>query len=154
MRGRKAKPLSIRLAEGSRGFGPKNDMAPIDPPGKVECPSYLPAEARRVWARLVPDLEVMGLAARVRSDALACLCEAVADYSWALGVLKREGKIQKTPFGRKAHPAVKMRNDAAKRIKDFAIEFGITPSAATRIVVKKAEARPNSMAAYRLNKVG
>ncbi|MPL66027.1 hypothetical protein SDC9_11695 [bioreactor metagenome] len=134
MRGPAAKPVEFRILEGNRGhqkipkklvkFGTK---AP-------RCPTWLDGKARKEWRRLAPTLERMHLLTDGDLAAFACYCKAVSDLQHADKVLQEEGRVFVTTTGyMMPRPEVAMANVAMKQIKDFAVQFGFTPSARARI---------------------
>lgn len=132
MRGRKQKPTALKKLEGNPGRRPLPVDEPIAPPGAPEMPPNLSKEAQKLWPKKVKELMEIGVLSPVHGELLAMLCEAIVDEIAAKLQIRKEGAIIDTPFGQKAHPAVKLRRDAAHLIAKIAVEFGMTPSSATR----------------------
>jgi P27 family predicted phage terminase small subunit len=76
----------------------------------------------------------MGLLYACDGDSLAAYCEAVVRHQKACEVINSTGILIK---GRRdgvvKNPAVQVARDAEATIKAFAQEFGLTPSARTRL---------------------
>ena len=142
MRGRVAQPTAARVLRGNR----QKRSLPVDEPqypkGTPCPPSWLGPEAVAIWHQVLPTLAaVPGLLSPAHADALGCYCDSIASLSRALRTIEKNktGEFIETVFGVKAHPAVKVRNDAMMRILKFGQEFGITPSAATRVKIPKGK---------------
>ena len=128
MRGRKPTPTALKIAKGNPGKRPLNKNEPKPKASKGVAPSWLMDTAKTVWKRLAPGMLKDGRLTVESEDALACYCQNVA----------RLAKIEREIRGGKAIPD---RSDMAtikelqQLILKFAQEFGITPSARSRIVV-------------------
>jgi P27 family predicted phage terminase small subunit len=95
-------------------------------------------KAHQAWGHVVAVLDDMGVLTRADVMALELLCEAYADYLGARDALKAFGSNYYETEGRngtmrRAHPAVATMQDADRRIKAWLTEFGLTPSARTRV---------------------
>lgn len=127
-------PFEMKVIEGNKGKKKQPKHRPCFRPKAPRCPLWLDKEARREWKRLAPQLEKMRLLTEGDLAAFACYCKAYSDLQKAEETLEEEGRIVTTEKGyQMAHPAVAMANQAMKSIKDFAIQFGFTPSARSRI---------------------
>jgi P27 family predicted phage terminase small subunit len=73
--------------------------------------------------------------------ALGMLCDALAKYDLAKGIVEAEGIIAVGRDGTiREHPASRTQDSAAERIVRLCREFGLTPSA--RAVVKVPDQKP------------
>jgi len=111
-------------------------------PGAPNPPTWLSAEAKAEWRRIVPKLEAAGILATIDRAGLALVCEAWSEYRAADRILKREGLTYKSEEDgiTRRHPMMKVKNDAAIRWAQLSQRFGLTPSDRTRI---KAPIRDN-----------
>jgi P27 family predicted phage terminase small subunit len=99
-----------------------------------KCPTWLDVEAKAEWHRVAPDLERMHLLSGIDRASLAVYCSAVAEFEQASAVLRKNGRTFETPNGfLQARPEVAMMHRAAMLIRMFAEQFGLTPSARTRL---------------------
>ena len=119
-------------------------MAPAH--GAPACPAYLDAVAREEWARVVPQLAELGVLTKVDGGALEGYCAA---YSQAVAFQKKAAAkpMVTTPWGPKPNPAAGEARKAWSLVKQFAGEFGLTPSARTRVsgpAGKKPAGEPQS----------
>ena len=144
MRGRKPKPRQLHLVDGT--YRPdRHDTDCAEPSGEAPpCPPFLRGTARKEWDRIVPQLERAGILDQVDQAALAVYCQARSDYSWAVYKLRREGRIVVNPKSglARAHPAIRVQRESAETIRKFAVEFGLTPSARSRIRVPRDDDDP------------
>ena len=137
MRGRKPKPTMFKVLDGNPGKRPLNDDEPTPPPGGPACPEWLNAEAKAEWARLVPDLETMGLLSRLDRPALAAYCQAWSRWVQAEAQVAKYGTIVKSPvkgFPMKS-PYLTVADQALETMRKLMVEFGLTPSSRSRIRV-------------------
>jgi P27 family predicted phage terminase small subunit len=131
-RGPRPTPTKILNLRGSRIRGAKDGVepeavAPICPPG-------LSRDAREEWGRIVPDLDRLGILARIDHAALVTYCESWSSYREHTRKIRKEGWLVKTQWGRMAaNPRAGLLNAARSAMLRFQQEFGLTPSARTRI---------------------
>ena len=107
IRGRKPKPLELRVIEGNRGKRPLPEAAPTAT-GEPVKPRWLKGAAARLWSEYAPLLPWLG---RADSEALAWWCSLAAEF------------------------AADQRMLAARisQMRTLAAELGMTPSARTRL---------------------
>jgi phage terminase small subunit len=90
MRGRKPKPRSLKVLQGTfRKDRDRNEPRPehIAP----SCPRWLPVEAKRKWHQLAPELFRLGLLTRLDSAAFSAFCVIYGRWRAAEEVIAREG---------------------------------------------------------------
>ncbi len=137
--GRKPVPTHLKLVKGNPGKRALNKAEPKPRRERVSPPSHLSDKARETWGYVSALLDDMGVLTRPDALALEQLCEAYADYLAARATLKAFGSnYYKTPTATggemvRAHPAVAVVSDADRRIRAWLTEFGMTPSARTRV---------------------
>lgn len=164
-KGRKPTPTHLRLVKGNPGKRPINEAEPRAPRERPSAPAHISDAAREVWGQAVLILDEMGVLTRADAFAIEMLCEAMADHRSAGQTIKacakaareaaEEGEVADfSPDGRyyrtinqaggvmwRAHPAVALRADADRRIRAWCAEFGLTPSARSRIVTGDGAAK-------------
>jgi P27 family predicted phage terminase small subunit len=122
----------VREKEGNRGHRPIK-RPPEVRVGLPRCPSWLDPEAKREWARLLPDLRELGVA-RVDRGTLASYCQSVAELEYASLVLQTKGRTYKTVSGLVlARPEVAMLHRAVVNIGRLAEQFGFSPVGRMRL---------------------
>lgn len=135
-RGRKPKPTALKLLEGNPGKRQLNKNEPKLEKKAPKCPSWLEPEAKKEWRRMTKVLETIGVLTLVDLAAFAGYCQAYARWKAAEEVLTKNGMIFKTPSGYMQQvPQVSIAQTYLKIMKDFCSEFGLTPSARSRINV-------------------
>jgi P27 family predicted phage terminase small subunit len=152
-RGRKPKPLALRVIEGNpgkRALASKNVAKPPVSAG-LRPPAHLNADAKRHWREMARQLEVLGLLAAIDRGALAVMCDnyglwAQSQRSLRAYAATTDGKtvppgMMKHPSGATvAHPLLKVARDARRDYLKAAAEFGMTPSARSRVEIGKTAA--------------
>lgn len=58
-----------------------------------DCPRHLLPEAKKFWKRLTPELEKLGLVARIDQAALALVCQEWAWWVWHDALLQRDIRV-------------------------------------------------------------
>ena len=149
-RGPTPKPSAVLRLRGSWRGTYANTDEPTPAPGIPECPDWLTGHAKTAWEVLVPQLSSMGVLTKIDQHALVLLCQTwsrwreAEDFVAANGPVYRVVQMVTTEEGRKAqsiwkrHPMVQVASDAAKTLNRLFQEFGLTPSARTRIQVSRA----------------
>lgn len=124
------KPTALKLLEGNRGKRPINKDEPKPRPVAPKRPEWLPAEGKREWERVAPELERMGLLTVVDGAALASYCIAWSQVVKAQEKLTRDGLIS---------PYFTVQHRALDAVRKFCVEFGFTPSSRGRMSVGKMD---------------
>lgn len=156
--GRKPKPTHLKLVTGNPGKRalPKAEAKVV--PSLPSPPPHLADEAKVEWGRVSEDLFKIGLLSGVDRAALAAYCQAYARWVQAERAIsemaKRDqltgGLMIKTSNGNAIqNPLVGTANKAAADMVRYAAEFGMTPSARSRIHASPpGEADKDPAAAY------
>jgi P27 family predicted phage terminase small subunit len=137
MRGRKPKPTVLKTIEGNPGKRRLNNREPEPPAGVPDCPEELDDVARAEWFRTAGVLKEMKLLSRADRTALLVYCTAYSRWVEAQAQVKKFGAIVKSPlkgFPMKS-PYLCVADQAAELMRKFMVEFGLTPSAHSRIRV-------------------
>jgi P27 family predicted phage terminase small subunit len=145
-RGPAPQPTAFKVLNGNPGkralptAEPKPDLA------EPFMPAWLDAEARAEWRRIVPILLNMGVLTIADGAALACYCQAYSRLGQALKELE-DGSTFVSPKTMVEHakPAVQVVQQCMVTIKAFCQEFGMTPSARSRMTVASDEKEKGGM---------
>lgn len=136
--GRRPRPTALKALEGNPGHRPlpKNEPQPL--PITPECPDWLGEEARRMWAKLVPELERLQLVTIVDGEALAGACQSWGVYVECERLMTTEGRTYEYTNKSGAtnilpRPEVNMANQALSQFRAFISEFGLTPASRVRL---------------------
>lgn len=140
-RGRKPKPTAEKKAAGNPGNRPLNENEPEIQPGIPEMPDHLRPDAVDAWNQICERLGPTGILTKVDGLALEMLVEAYADLLTARKAIADFGSEYYTTTNaegsvmHRAHPAVAIVQDADRRVRSWASEFGMTPSARSKVKV-------------------
>ncbi len=134
------KPTRLKVLHGNPGGRKPSRREPQPKPGIPEPPARVKANpvALSAWKELAAELDAMGVLTLADRPALAALVSAYCDWLAADEIVDSEGLTCERTTDRGgtsvvAHPAVAIRSDSWKRYKSMLVEFGLTPSARTRI---------------------
>lgn len=139
MKGRKPTPSHLKLVKGNPGKRSLNPKEPKPRRSRTSAPVHMSDKARETWGYVTGLLDRMGVLTEVDAVALEMMCEAYADYLGARAELDDFGSNyyetvnQTGGVMHRTHPAVAVMQDADRRIKSWLAEFGMTPSARTRV---------------------
>ncbi len=149
-RGRKPKPTALKLLTGNPGKRPINKREPKPTPKAPGMPSTLSQEAKAEWRRVIAELDRIGIVTRVDRGALDAYCRAYARMVQADRHVQQFGVVLLEETGHSfdgtaifvrpvKNPNCQVFKECAAIVRAFAAEFGLTPSARTRIEVPKAD---------------
>lgn len=137
-RGRKPKPTAIKELEGNPGKRKLNEYEPKPEKKVPRCPSWLEDEAKKEWRRTAKRLENLGILTQIDMAAFAGYCQAYARWREAEEFISKHGTIVKTPSGYwQQVPQVSIAQSYLKIMNRFCEQFGLTPSARSRIVTEQ-----------------
>jgi P27 family predicted phage terminase small subunit len=105
---------------------------------------------REAWGYVIGVLDRMGVLTEADAMAVELMCEARADWLSARDqIIEAGGETYTTEAGLiKAHPAVAMRNDAARRLQSLLAEFGMTPSSRSKVNAQDDNGKDDPAAKY------
>ena len=150
-RGPKTKPTNLKLLTGTARTHRLNPHEPQPDVTRPNPPEHLTEAALTEWDRIVGELVALGILTDLDRGALAAYCQAYGRWSAAETALARmaardtvtDGLIVKTRSGNLIqNPLVGAANKAMADMVRYAAEFGLTPSARTRVAGMSA-AEPN-----------
>jgi P27 family predicted phage terminase small subunit len=131
----------------------ENEPQPEVPPEVPNAPSFLTGHAADEWYRVAEELHNLALLTRVDIQPLAAYCQAYAIWRTAVETLAEvaardpamHGLLSKSAAGTPLQsPLVMTIRHAANDMVRYASEFGLTPSARSRISSGVGESQPNS----------
>jgi P27 family predicted phage terminase small subunit len=107
------------------------------------CPAHLQGEARKEWKRMGKKLLDCGLMTEIDGAALALYCQSWARWVEAEGNLLKYGTVMKSPTGFPIQsPYLAIANKAMNQMTRLLVEFGMSPSARTRVAISKPRPEP------------
>lgn len=140
MAGRKPKPTALKQLEGNPGKRKLNKSEPVPAKGIPTCPEWLLSEAKIEWERLAAVMDQMGVLTEVDRAAFAAYCQSYARWKEAQEHIDSGGSTFETEKGyQQQTPWVGIANTNQKLMMQAAAEFGLTPSARSRIVAGSAK---------------
>ena len=122
--GNRPTPSAINKLRGNPGRRGRNKLEPKPCQGIDTRPAWLNPEAKREWARIVPELELIGLLTKVDRAILAIYCEIWGQFVDAV----KAGKPLNVP--------------AMAQMRLYAVEMGLTPAARVKLQVERAVPPP------------
>lgn len=141
MAGRPAKPMELKILQGTARNDRTNKSAPTYP--KIKKMLAPPAQVKRLkggavlWRRIVKMLTTVGLLDQVNIDLIEIYVQEVITYRRAMDSVEDLGLIMINDKGAYiANPARKIASDSMKNIMAIAREFGFTPSTRQKIIVE------------------
>ena len=135
MAGRKPKPTALKKLEGNPGKRKLNTKEPVPAKGMPDCPKWLFPEAKEEWKRLCQKLSEMGVLTEIDMAAFAAYCQSYARWKEAQEHIDSEGSTFETEKGYQQQTTwVGIANTNQKLMLQAASEFGLTPSARSRIM--------------------
>lgn len=134
-------PDSILKLRGSKWpkyrVGDKGTKATEHKAGMPTCPTWLTAEAKAEWKRIVPDLTESRVLSKADRATVAAYCQAWADYVEAHKSIVKDGATFVTPKGYIAkNPMVTIRNESRLAMLRYAQELGLTPASRSKVRIK------------------
>ena len=133
-RGPAPKPTALKIIEGNPGRRPLNRAEPKPSPIAPDCPAWLDKVGKAEWRRIAPELERLGLLTGVDLVAMAGYCQSYSRWRACLTVLAKEGLTVETSSGYlMPRPEVAIGNRALVDMRAFCVQFGLTPSARSRM---------------------
>ena len=128
-------PTSVKRARGTLQRCRTNPNESAPKPGTPAAPEWLGPDAKREWKRLVPLLAARGLLELLDRAALTGYVSAWGDLAEATRVIAEQGT---TCIGARGqllpHPELRRLEKARQTLRMFAAEFGLSPSARSRVV--------------------
>lgn len=134
--GRKPKPVELKVLQGNPGKRPLPKAASSATPRRrtPPPPDWLPEMGRAEWSRVGRILNKLHVLTDADVTALAAYCDAYCRWRDARKAIEDEGMTTTTGAGNlKAHPATVVVHQAMTEMRQFMVEFGLTPSSRTRV---------------------
>lgn len=145
--GRRKDPTNLKLLRGTLRKDRSNPLEPVPSSERPDPPSFLDAIAIEEWHRMVVELEALGLVSKFDHAALEAYCANYSRWKRSEETLRREGDIIEFPNGAKGpHPAIRIVNQALSLMRQYLIEFGMSPSSRANVKTPKKEEKKSPFA--------
>ena len=132
--GRKPVPTALKVVRGNPGKRPLNEDEPQPEKGIPDPPDWLTEVARAHWPLVAKQLNDAGILTSIDGQALAMYCEAFATWREAMDTIACEGSIVRSQNGFPIQsPWLAIANRAHDDMRKLLVEFGMTPSARSRV---------------------
>ena len=138
-RGPPPQPTTLRLLRGNPGKRHINTREPKPPLATPSCPRWLSPEAKKIWRETIPVLRDMRILTRGDRDALSVYCQTFARWRAAEEFLQKHGEVYPLRDERgnvrcmQQLPQVAIARSLLQVVQSYQQEFGMTPSARTRV---------------------
>lgn len=142
MAGRPRKPTALKVLEGNPGKRALPKGEPVASGGAPAAPKHLSKPAREEWDRLSPSLDRLGLLTKNELAAFAAYCELYAEWVKAKQVIQRKGMTYLHKGLHRVRPEVRIAKDAVKELRQYANQFGLSPSARAKVSSAVAANQP------------
>ncbi|NOT01786.1 MAG: phage terminase small subunit P27 family [Phycisphaerales bacterium] len=152
-RGPAPTPTNILRARDS-WLAKTRDGEPHPPPGRPPCPAWLNEDAKKMWRVLVRQLDSMNVLTRFDGNSLGRYCALWARWVKMQQFLDQNGSVYPTKNDRgvvtgfRRFPQTIVEARLADQLLRMEQEFGLTPSARTRIRVGDAMNDEGSLEAF------
>ena len=148
MKGRKPKPKTMKIIQGTFRDDRDNPAAPDPSQEAMRAPAYLPREAVEYFGILRAKIEEYGLASSSFSDALGLAAMRLAEIDQLNQIINADGGpvYESTRYTRdedtgkmnvtvmkKTHPASTQRSEAMRHLQSLLAEFGLTPASIAKV---------------------
>lgn len=140
MAGRKPLPTAVKQLRGNPGRRPLNEDEPKFKGGGGRAPrGHLPEEGRKFWRKYAPALRIAGVLKEVDEPALEMMSIHYAIAVEAAIRLRDEGLTvaDTVTHTERKHPLLQVFRDNSTALKAYAVEFGMTASARSRVKAEK-----------------
>jgi P27 family predicted phage terminase small subunit len=138
----KRKPTRIKELEGNPGRRPlpKDEPQPNITEKIPRPPKHLLKLAKKEWHQMAAKLHRLGLLTEIDTAVLALYCQAYGRWIEAEEELEKTGLVIVTTNGNLVHsPYASIARAAMQDCHKYAVEFGMTPSARTKVSVSTPE---------------
>ena len=130
----KPKPTNLKILQGNPGKRPLPENEPRLEVERPRAPTHLSPQAKAHWPKIVKKLADAKVMTRLDADALALYCEHYAQWAQANQELATNGMTDLSAQGVPImSPWLTISMKAAEAMRKLLIEFGMTPSARTKV---------------------
>lgn len=141
--GPKNKPKPLKILEGTYRADRDNLNAPEPPVTRGALPpDFLDELAKAEWARIVPELENLGIMSNIDIALVASYCTSVSELAEACKRIEIDGYMYETEsregyMVQRKSPWIEVRNKAIANIVKTSCEMGMTPASRSKVTATK-----------------
>ena len=152
MKGRKAKPTEVKIAQGNPGRR-KVETVVVGGRKVPKMPAYLSPRAKTAWKNLVADMSEANILDSADWPLIEVAANAIAQYRQAVEMLQKEGPVAEGQKGNlTTSPYYRIATEQAKEIRQLLEHLGIGPTGRARLGLQLSAKK--SMAAEMNERVG
>jgi len=140
----KPKPTHLKILGGQKKPSRINSNEPVAASGVASSPEWLSTRAAEIFSRLSATLFGMGISSPDDVDNLAMLASRIEEVELMTAIIEDVGRTyeQRDPETDevrmiRARPEVAMRNEAMRHAQSLLSEFGLSPSARSKVSAGK-----------------
>lgn len=152
-RGPKPKPTALMVFDGDPGHRlsqRKDEVAPPVGSHVPSAPESLGPHGRAKWDEVAPHLHAIGCLTSVDLGAFELYCDLHDEFHGAVEQLERDGLVLcSEKGGQYQHPALGIKSNARKQIRQFAADFGMTPAARVGLSLGDANKQDDELEALK-----
>jgi len=151
----KRKPDALKVVSGTARPDRMNADAPPANVGVAVAPEWLSERAEEIFFKLSATLLGMGIASPDDQAALAMLASRLEEIEICTGIIEDLGRTYSTTATsgdklERARPEVAMRNEAMRHAQSLLSDFGLNPSARSKVSAgKPSEMNPFAALDYK-----
>lgn len=148
MSGRKPIPRAIKVARGNPGKRPLSDSEPTPSSAEPNPPLWLPENAVEHFNTLAARLAELRILSRSHTEAMAIAALRMAEIAELSADVAENGRTYQTTTQtggvmNRTRPEVAQLSEAQRHLQSLLSEFGLTPSASTKVKTAPKTARTN-----------
>ena len=134
-RGRKPKPVALKLIQGNPGKRKLNTSEPkYERPSNLECPDWLGDYGREMWGRVAHLLHDQGVLRVTDIQVLEAYCDAYDQFRKAQIAVNDDGVLMEQDGRTVKNPAIAIVREASAAMMSFGATLGLDPMNRQRIV--------------------
>ena len=153
MSGRKPLPSNVKEFKGTQRKSRTNTNEPEYAAASTLPPEFLDDMAREQWVEICPKLVASGVMRDIDKSALAMFCQSYSRWRAASAEVGAQGMLIASPSGYPIqNPYLPIANKAFEQMLKIMAEFGMTPSARSRVIAAKPNEEKESKTAKYFNK--
>lgn len=137
MAGRKRTPDHLKIVQGTAQKCRMNPESPVAATGLAAAPEWLSSRAAEIFGQISGTLDGMGIASPDDQHALSLLASRIEEVEILTAVIEDQGRTYEREGLWKSRPEVGQRNEAMRHAQSLLAEFGLTPSARSKVSAGK-----------------
>ena len=149
--GRKKKPDQLKVIQGTFRSDRCNKNAPKPKSSGMEIPGWLPSDCHEYFKTVKERIGAFKIDSESWTEAAAMIAMRMREVVDCTDIIREEGRTYRSEKTEKdgsvtvlikGHPAVSQRSEAMRHLQSLFSEFGLTPSAISKVKSGKSEADP------------